>query len=224
MTQSFASSVIDLLIGEYIEGLDQQQLELDVLSGHLLLQNISIKQTALQTLQLPVFIKAGLIGKVELRIPWSHLKSEPTKLLLDNLLLLVCPQSEAPWDEEMDLKCEALRKEATLLSHERGALAATAERDSQALKPERKTWVASLSAMVLDRLQVEITNVVVRYVDASHGACTYSLSLAVESISMRPSEEHHDSGGQNPVNSSRSSGSLDEGQRATSIHKVCHTM
>ena len=215
---SIAASVIDMLIGEYIEGLDQQQLELDVLNGHLLLQNISIKQTALQALQLPVLVKAGLIGKVELRIPWSHLKSEPTKLLLDNVLLLVCPQSEAAWDEEEDLKREALRKEALLLSHERGA--ATAERESA--KPQRKTWVASLSAMVLDRLQVEITNVVVRYVDASHGACPYSLSLAVESISMRTSEERPDSAEQKPITNGRTAGLSGEERRAASIHKVIH--
>ena len=95
MAAALGSAVLDVLLGEYIEGLDQRQLELDVLNGHLLLQNLAIKQSALQKLQLPVLVKAGLIGKVELRIPWSKLASEPTKLKLDNLLLLVGPQSEA---------------------------------------------------------------------------------------------------------------------------------
>ena len=47
--QHLGSAVLDVLLGEYIENLDQRQLELDVLNGHLLLQNLSIKPSALQT-------------------------------------------------------------------------------------------------------------------------------------------------------------------------------
>ena len=66
--QALGSSIVDLLLGEYIEGVDQRQLELDVLNGHLLLQNLAVKDVALQRLQLPVLVKAGIIGKVELDI------------------------------------------------------------------------------------------------------------------------------------------------------------
>ena len=54
MTAALANAVLDVLLGEYIEGLDQRQLELDVLNGHLLLQNLTIRSTAIQrALQLP---------------------------------------------------------------------------------------------------------------------------------------------------------------------------
>ena len=90
MTAALANAVLDVLLGEYIEGLDQRQLELDVLNGHLLLQNLTIRSTAIQrALQLPVAVKAGIIGRVELRIPWAHLSSQPTQLRMRNLLLLV---------------------------------------------------------------------------------------------------------------------------------------
>ena len=51
---------------------------------------------------------------------------------------------------------------------------------------------ASLSAMVLERLEADINNVVIRYVDTSHGPCTYSITLAIQSISMRPGENRPD--------------------------------
>ena len=38
--QHLGSAVLDVLLGEYIQNLDQRQLELDVLNGHLLLQNL----------------------------------------------------------------------------------------------------------------------------------------------------------------------------------------
>ena len=119
MTAALANAVLDVLLGEYIEGLDQRQLELDVLNGHLLLQNLTIRSTAIQrALQLPVAVKAGIIGRVELRIPWAHLSSQPTQLRMRNLLLLVGPQSEAHWDRDEEERNALERKRATLLAHE----------------------------------------------------------------------------------------------------------
>ena len=51
---SLGSAVLDVLIGEYIENVDQRRLELDVLNGHLLLHDLRIKPSAFQKLQLPV--------------------------------------------------------------------------------------------------------------------------------------------------------------------------
>jgi len=218
--QALGSSIVDLLLGEYIEGVDQRQLELDVLNGHLLLQNLAVKDVALQRLQLPVLVKAGIIGKVELDIPWSHLKSQPTKLRMENILLLVGPQSEAEWDQAEQDRRVALAKEATLTSHEKRSAQAKAT-VAQRARPQRKTWAASLSAMVLERLQVDITNVVVRYVDSSHGPYTYSITLGIESISMRPREHRSDDAdaaadaggrGRRP--------SAEDGSSSSALHKV----
>ena len=108
-----------------------------------------IKQSALQKLQLPVLVKAGLIGKVELRIPWSKLASEPTKLKLDNLLLLVGPQSEAEWDQAEATR-EAKRKQFLLDAHAKRHHGAVAEHRPAT---QKSSFAARLSARVLDRLQ-----------------------------------------------------------------------
>ena len=42
---------LDAVLGEYIEGFNQRQLELDVLNGHLLLQNLTVRSSALQRLE-----------------------------------------------------------------------------------------------------------------------------------------------------------------------------
>ena len=149
--QHLGSAVLDVLLGEYIQGLDQRQLELDVLNGHLLLQNLTIKPSALQKLRLPVLVKAGMIGKVELRIPWSKLSSEATRLRLDNLLLLVGPQSEADWDQESEVQREAKHKQLILQAHERMRHGAVVEVPSAR---QKSSFAARLSARVLDRLQV----------------------------------------------------------------------
>eukprot|EP00966_Prymnesium_polylepis_P309194 7145226-Prymnesium_polylepis.2 len=60
-----AAAVLDVLLGEYIEDDNSaRQIELDVLAGHLLLQNIRLRAGALQrALGLPLVIKSGVIGR-----------------------------------------------------------------------------------------------------------------------------------------------------------------
>ena len=183
MASALGSKLIDVLLGEYIEGLDQHQLELDVLNGHLLLQNLSIKASALRRLQLPLAVKAGLIGRVELRIPWATLSSQPTQLRITDLKLLVGPQSEGPWDNEAECQRQEEHKQSALLAHEKKRAGGTDA--DEAAGPKRSTFAARLSMRVMDRLQVDISNVVIRYVDSSHGPRPYSITLGVSSIKLR---------------------------------------
>ena len=90
------------LLGDIVH-LDQQQLKLDVLNGHLLLTNLDVQPRALQRgLGLPLIVKSGIIGRIEAWIPWHKLSSEPTRLLMDRIYLLVVPQSSWCWDEEAE--------------------------------------------------------------------------------------------------------------------------
>jgi len=85
--------ILQDLLGELVH-LPKQELKLDLLNGHVLLGNLDVQPKALQVLLgLPLVVQAGMIGRVELHIPWSKLGTEPTRVLLDRVLLLVSPQS-----------------------------------------------------------------------------------------------------------------------------------
>ena len=46
---------------------------------------------------LPVFVYAGLIGSLELQVPWKALWTAPTKVCVEDLVLLVIPKDAAPY-------------------------------------------------------------------------------------------------------------------------------
>ena len=69
------------LLGDVVQ-LDQ--LKFDVLNGHLLLHNVEVQPNALQrTLGLPLAVEAGMISRIELRIPWSQLLDRSPHHLYD---------------------------------------------------------------------------------------------------------------------------------------------
>ncbi len=140
-----AARLVEEFLGSYFE--DLNDVTVDALQGHIVLQNLEIRKTALQhALGLPLFIKVGTIGRVEMRIPWAKLNSEPSQLILDDLFIICGPKSEAPWDSEFEEGRAFERKQATLAS--RTQLQPTPLRDEP-----KETFGSRITQAVLERLQ-----------------------------------------------------------------------
>jgi hypothetical protein len=56
---SLASGILSRYLGDYVEGLDSQNLEISLLSGSVELKNLKLKASALEKLDLPVTVKEG---------------------------------------------------------------------------------------------------------------------------------------------------------------------
>lgn len=172
------------ILGELVR-LPRQGLKLDLLNGHVLLRNLEVQPAALQLLLgLPLVVLAGVVGRAELHIPWAKLGSEPARVQLDRVLLIVAPQCE-----EALLPCEHERsfraKQRRLDAHEaRRALSCDA---AAAPKPQRG-FFSKLAAKLQENLQLDLTNVVIRYADSSFGRSPFSVSLALDSLKLRKLE------------------------------------
>jgi vacuolar protein sorting-associated protein 13A/C len=55
-------------LGSYVNGLDAESLKISVWKGDVELRNLSLKPEALQNLDLPVTVKAGLLGRLTLKV------------------------------------------------------------------------------------------------------------------------------------------------------------
>ena len=59
--------------GCYIEGLDTDNLQVGAWRGEVRLENLRLKPDCLETLDLPVTLKHGRIGRFHLTVPWKSL-------------------------------------------------------------------------------------------------------------------------------------------------------
>lgn len=57
-----------------------------------------LKRKIVDSLELPVNLVHGMIGRLELKIPWANLGSEPVVVILDRVHIVVEPKYE--WDTE----------------------------------------------------------------------------------------------------------------------------
>lgn len=91
MLEGVVTSLLNGYLGAFLDGVDSKQLSLKVWSGELLLENVSIKKTALDFLHLPIRVKYGKLKKLNLSASWRKLSNKPVKIEMNGLELIAEP-------------------------------------------------------------------------------------------------------------------------------------
>src|SRR5690348_8139440 len=93
MLEKLLTGFVSKLLGDYTEGFGVDSIRLSLLSGKLELDNVSIKRTALASLDIPAAVRSGSIGKLRVEVPWAHLSTKPTIVTIEDVLILIEPTS-----------------------------------------------------------------------------------------------------------------------------------
>lgn len=54
-------------------------------TGDLVLEDMHIKKSLLDTLELPLALRHGILGRLEIRIPWKNLGKDPIVVVVDRV-------------------------------------------------------------------------------------------------------------------------------------------
>lgn len=145
-------------LGNYVRGLNREALKISVWRGDVELTNMQLRPEALNALKLPVKVKAGFLGSVRLKVPWSRLGQEPVVVYLDRILVLAEPATQVEGCSE-DAIQEAKKNRVQELEMR------LLERHEQ-LKTEMNTsWLGSLISTIIGNIKLSITNIHIRYED-----------------------------------------------------------
>ena len=97
--EDLTATLLQRLLGRYITGLEGRNLRVAVWSGRVVLENLHLRPDALIGL-LPVGVRAGFVGRIEMSVPWHKLGSSPVTLELHDVFVLAMPLNEAGWKAE----------------------------------------------------------------------------------------------------------------------------
>ncbi|RCH94872.1 hypothetical protein CU097_000818, partial [Rhizopus azygosporus] len=130
--------------------------------GEVNLSNLKLRKDALDKLDLPISVSEGYLGELKLVIPWSNLRSEPVKVIIDHVYLLAEPKNEAT------LTVEEEEERLLNLKRQRLATAELLDTPDQQHKTEESPndgFLAQLTTKVVNNLQFTIKNIHIRYED-----------------------------------------------------------
>ena len=100
MWESLVSSLLTRYFGKYLRGLESENLRVSLTSGEVTLENVALKTSALDDLLLPITIKSGSVGRLNVTVPWRSLRTEPVVIRLERIFVVVAPTPRSSHDPE----------------------------------------------------------------------------------------------------------------------------
>ncbi|XP_022825403.1 vacuolar protein sorting-associated protein 13 isoform X2 [Spodoptera litura] len=186
----FESIVVDVLnrfLGSYVENLNRSQLKLGIWGGDVVLENLILKQNALEELNIPVQTVYGHLGKLVLKIPWKNLYGASVEATVERLFLIVNPTAEVKYDREKEEKIELAAKQAELARVEE-AKKREAQKDQIKLD---ETFVEKLATQIIKNVQLKIKDIHIRYEDGiTNPKAPFSFGITLHNLSVQTTDEN----------------------------------
>ncbi|CAF4508473.1 unnamed protein product, partial [Rotaria socialis] len=158
--------LLDKYLGNYIDNLDTKKFKIDLWNGNVVLENLYLKSNALADLNLPVTISIGYLQKLVLQVPWTNIYTQPTKVTIEGLFLLVVPKTEVEYDAQRDEKDEYEMKMKEVRKIEELRKQREAEKNPQG-NDKNDTFVERIQLQIVRNLELSIRNIHITYEDKS---------------------------------------------------------
>uniref|UniRef100_A0A2P2MGT2 Uncharacterized protein LOC105636609 n=3 Tax=Rhizophora mucronata TaxID=61149 RepID=A0A2P2MGT2_RHIMU len=158
MLEDQVAFLLQRYLGNYVRGLNKEALKISVWNGDVELKNMQLQPEALNALKLPVKVKAGFLGSVKLKVPWSRLGQDPVLVYLDGIFLLAEPATQVKGRTE-DAVQEAKKKRVREMEMK------LLERAQQFKLEVNKSWMGSLINTIIGNLKLSISDIHIRYED-----------------------------------------------------------
>jgi vacuolar protein sorting-associated protein 13A/C len=89
MFESVLESVLNQILGKYIEGLTAADLNVSIWNGDVKLQNVRLRADIFKQFKLPLELVFGRIGNLQVSVPWKSISSKPVDVTIDDVYIVV---------------------------------------------------------------------------------------------------------------------------------------
>eukprot|EP00124_Ichthyophonus_hoferi_P003606 Ihof_evm1s323 gene=Ihof_evmTU1s323 len=186
MLETLACDLLNEYFGSYVENLNKENLSLQVWKGEVQLEGLTLKQTALEELHLPIDVRSGHIEKLTMRIPWRNIKAEPVVVTIKGLYVLANPRVQVQYDPMLEKQRLQATKQQLLAEFE-------SLKKKQLMKDDHTgdNFNATLVGKIINNLQLVIEDVHLRYEDCtSTPEQPLAIGLTLESFTARSTNEY----------------------------------
>ncbi|KAK9722186.1 Vacuolar protein sorting-associated protein 13 [Basidiobolus ranarum] len=183
--------MLNKFLGDYVSNLETTQLNIAIWKGDVKLRGLKLRKEALDKLNLPIVVLEGCLGELTLTIPWQSLKTQPVRVFVDNVYVLVTPKRDDmynPKEEEERLQKWKQEKLETLdlLNAKSNSVP-----DDTMEEAKSNTFTMQLITKIIDNLQVSINNIHVRYEDqVSNPERPFSVGVTLSELSGISTDDH----------------------------------
>ncbi|XP_004678577.1 PREDICTED: vacuolar protein sorting-associated protein 13D isoform X2 [Condylura cristata] len=182
MLEGLVAWVLNTYLGKYVNNLNTDQLSVALLKGAVELENLPLKKDALKELELPFEVKAGLIGKVTLQVPFYRPHVDPWVISISSLHLIGAPEKIQDFNDEKEKLWERERKKALLQALEE-------KWKSERQQKGESYWysvTASVVTRIVENIELKIQDVHLRFEDGiTNPSHPFAFGICIKNVSMQ---------------------------------------
>jgi vacuolar protein sorting-associated protein 13A/C len=164
MTKRLLLNALVTVLGDFVEGLTEENLKVGVWSGKIILNRLRLNENGLKKLKLPIDVVHGYVETLEVVIPWASLESQPVKIILEGVYLLITPVDLS------SLHLQDLHERIKQFKSQKlDEIEKTIEQSFHANEPQavkNNSYFERLSTKILDNLEIQLSNVHLRVEDS----------------------------------------------------------
>lgn len=171
-------------------------------AGDVVLKDLALKETALNEINLPVKVIWGQLGKLVLKIPWKNLYGSPVLFDIEDLFVLVAPESDIQYDADKEKKWALAAKQDELRRVEEAKKRAADKGQSililksvliiflvSDLIKADDTFVEKLITQIIKNVQVRVERIHVRYEDRSTRQGVFSVGATMNKLAVETTDK-----------------------------------
>ncbi|TMW64890.1 hypothetical protein Poli38472_009057 [Pythium oligandrum] len=183
MFETLVTGVLTNVLGSYIDPkcFSSDKINVGVWSGLVVLRDLELRPDIVA--HPTVNLVRGVVGSIELKIPWNRLQSESVVLTIDDVYLLVRTEEDIEGVlmnmDEFTMKkqlLEELYREAKKQQEEDG------DDDDDGKRSGEDGFAARLINKIIDNIELHVRRIHVRLEDHTTGDHPFSVGLTVESV------------------------------------------
>ena len=177
------SKLINKYLGDWIENLNSDQLDISLFSGKIVLENLKVKNDIFQLLGIPFELQHGTIGRIKLNIPWGKLRSKPLEIEISEICAFVTPVHPSTWSESSVRENTLKSKFATLDRFD-------AMQDSEIKEVNAPGFFERWITKIIENVQLTIEKVYIRYEDKITSPFNYALGVVLERLTTETCDQY----------------------------------
>lgn len=191
MLESLLADVLTRVLGQYVSGIDRDSISFGVWGGCLELRDLTLRAESVALigekfgLEIPVTAVAGCIGLLRITVPWKSLASTPVTIHVEHLTVVARPVTGDHTGASELANRERRLCRSKLDTDDAVREAAWTMRSGAPTASDTAPvgWTSRLVTRIVDNIQIEIDDVIVRYEDAvSDKRRPYCVALLCERL------------------------------------------
>ena len=161
MLESFVEQYLLRYLGDYIFGVDKQNLSVTTWRGEIHLRSARLKQEVVELLNLPFKLIFGEASDLKISVPWNRLGSRPVVVELTGLRVLLGPKPATEWSNEEELRRVQLARQR-LVDRADLLFGLDAPEDGR-----KEGYLGRLVTRISDNLELQLRDLHIRFQDDS---------------------------------------------------------